>query len=65
MEKKPKCYNCVFASKGFKISEISKLTYHTCHEPEMENRIKNGEHPFEALVVFSDTCDKHQFKIKH
>jgi len=58
--KKPKCYNCKHSSKGYK---INNLTHHTCMEPEQDKRIKNGAHPFESLVVFSNTCNKHQFKL--
>lgn len=58
--KKRKCYNCKHSSKGFK---IDKLTHHTCLEPEQAERIEKGEHPFEALVVFSSTCQKHEFKV--
>lgn len=57
--KKPKCYNCKYAGKGFK---INKLTYHVCNESSVSERIRNGAHTFEALMVFSDTCDNHEFE---
>ena len=57
----PKCYNCKFATEGFK---VGNLTHHHCCGPEYEAKDKAGEFvsPWDTLREWYDTCDDHQFK---
>jgi hypothetical protein len=55
---KRKCYNCKHASKGFK---VNRLTHHHCLETTELKGVK-GMTGWETLRVYSDTCDKHEFK---
>lgn len=60
--KKRKCYNCKFGGDQFK---INKLTHLHCENPEEypEEIIESPDFSaWETLRVFSDTCDKHEFK---
>lgn len=62
--RKPKCYNCKFASDQFK---VIKLTHVHCFDEKQypEEKLKKGDiSPWETLRVFSDTCKNHEFKIK-
>lgn len=56
--RKPRCYNCQHASRGFK---IGKLTYHHCFNPIHTNEDTS---PWDSLRVFSDSCKDHEFKPK-
>jgi len=61
-KKRKRCHNCKFAGNRFK---IGKLTHHICEDEKQYNQKKydnNEFHPFDALRIFSDTCDKHEFK---
>ena len=61
-EKKPKCYNCKHSSKQFK---LGKLTHLHCFNNELypEKEIEEGNiSAWDTLRVFSDSCDKHEFK---
>lgn len=56
---KKKCYNCKFASKGFK---IDKVTHYTCELPSLQEAIVRGEfHAFDALTEFSWSCKNHEY----
>lgn len=60
--KNAKCYNCKYAGEQFK---ISKLTHLHCEDPEefTQEKYENGElSPWDSLRVFSDTCDRHEFR---
>jgi len=58
--KKKKCYNCKFASNGFKVVNI---TYHQCLHPKHEPGFASGEiTAWDTLMGFYDTCNTHEFK---
>ena len=59
--KAKKCYNCIYATKQFK---VGKLTHIHCCSPAYEEMNDKGNPPcaWETLRVFSDTCD--EFKQK-
>jgi len=58
--KKPKCYNCKFASSAFK---IAGKTHHQCNHPKHEEGFKSGElSPWDTLQEFYNTCDTHEFR---
>lgn len=62
--KKPRCYNCKHATKGFK---AWKLTHHHCNDPKKYNQetFDKGEFcVWDTLRIFSDTCDAHEYKNK-
>ena len=57
-----KCHNCKFSGRQFR---INKLTHLTCQDPKQYTKEKfdNNEYsPWDALRLFSDTCDNHEFK---
>jgi len=62
MEKKnkPKCYNCKFAGKQFK---IFKLTHLHCLHPKLENEFKINPNfsAWDTLRIFSECCNDHKF----
>ena len=62
MIKKRKCYNCTHRGNQFK---IGKLTHMHCEHPKWtkEYFYKNDFSPWDTLMVFSDTCKDHEFKI--
>ena len=63
-EIKPKCYNCIHASKAFKVANV---TYNHCFNEELypKEKWESGElTAWDSLQKFSDTCDKHEFKPK-
>lgn len=60
--KKPRCYNCKFAGKQFK---ITNLTHLHCENETIfpKEKWESGElSPWDSLQVFSDTCKFHEFK---
>jgi hypothetical protein len=58
--KKPKCYNCKFASSGFKIVD---KTHHQCLHPKHKAGFESGElSPWDTLQEFYNTCDDHEFR---
>ena len=59
--KKQKCYNCKHRTRPFK---IGKLTHYHCISPAYQNQHENGDSPspWEALRVFSETCEEHEFR---
>ena len=62
LEKKPRCYNCKHGGSQFK---IAKLTHLVCCDPKVYTKEKfdnNELSPWDALRVFSDTCNNHEFK---
>jgi len=60
--KSKKCFNCKYASKGFK---IYGTTYHQCNLPEqIEKIIKNKVSPWDAMRVYYDTCESYSKKEK-
>ena len=62
-KRKPKCYNCIHSGQTFK---ISKVTHQHCEHPSFtEEGFNNGDWcAWDTLNKFSDTCEKHEFKIK-
>ena len=60
-EKRPRCYNCKFVGKSFK---VAGLTNNHCEHPKYtEAMFLSGEiSPWDTLRVFSDTCNDHEFK---
>ena len=61
-EKKPRCYNCNFSGKQFK---INKLTHLHCEDPKKytkEKFIKGEFSAWDTLRVFNNTCDNHKFR---
>ena len=60
--KKPKCYNCKFASKQFKVGNFSYL--HCQDEKQYpKEKWKRGElTAWDSLQKFSDTCKNHEFR---
>lgn len=61
--KNKKCYNCKFATKGFKV--VGK-THHHCLEPTQypEAEIEAGNiSPWDTLREWWDTCEHHKLKI--
>jgi len=64
-KKKPRCYNCKFAGKQFK---VNKLTHLHCDDPENYTQEKFDNNEFTAwdtLRVFSDTCKNHKYRNKY
>lgn len=60
--KKRKCHNCKHGSNQFK---IGKLTHLCCGNIDAVKPLEGKElSPWDALRVFSDTCEKHEFKTK-
>lgn len=62
--KKAKCYNCIHSSQQFK---VGNLTHLHCFNNEIypEEELINGNiSPWDTLRVFSDKCEKHDFKTK-
>ena len=62
-KKKPKCYNCKYATSSFK---VGKLTHHHCNDPKYYTQEKYDKGEFsgwDTVRVFSDTCNNHEFKI--
>lgn len=61
--KAKKCYNCIYATKQFKVGE---LTHIHCCSPTYEEMNNKGNPPcaWETLRVFSDTCDEFKDKNK-
>lgn len=62
MDKKARCYNCMYAGRQFK---VWKLTHLHCGDPSKYNqeRFDRGEFcAWDTLRVFSDTCDNHKYK---
>ncbi len=62
--RKPRCHNCTFAGKQFK---IDKLTHLHCEDPSKYNQetFDNRDFcPWDTLRVFNDTCENHQLKPK-
>jgi hypothetical protein len=60
--KKRRCYNCKHRSESFK---VLKLTHYHCLNPELykEEDFKSGKvSAWDTLRVFSEVCDKHEFK---
>jgi len=58
--KKPKCYNCKFASPAFK---IANKTHHQCSHPKHDEAFERGElSPWDTLQEFWNTCESHEFK---
>lgn len=60
--KKSKCYNCIHSSTQFK---IDKLTHLHCFNNDIykeEDLITGKISAWDTLRVFSDICDKHEFK---
>lgn len=51
-----KCYNCNFASKGFK---IGKRTHYHCNEPK---RVEESISAWDTLENFYGSCNKHKPK---
>ncbi len=59
--KKPKCYNCIFASPAFK---IAGKTHHQCCHPKHQKGFETGElSPWDTLQEFYNTCTDHKPKI--
>ena len=60
--KKRKCYNCKFAGKQFKITNLTHL--HCENETIFPvEKWESGElSPWDSLQVFSDVCEFHEFK---
>jgi hypothetical protein len=53
-----KCYNCKYASNGFK---IAKKTHHQCLHPKHEKPMKKGDiSPWDTLQEFYNTCENHE-----
>ena len=60
--KKAKCYNCKYASIGFK---IGLKTHHQCNHPKHDEGFKNGTlSPWDTLQEFYNSCESHEFKVK-
>lgn len=58
--KKPKCYNCFFASKAFK---IANKTHHQCNHPKNEKGFYEGVlSAWDTLQEFYNTCSDHKFR---
>lgn len=63
--KKPKCYNCKFAGKQFK---VNNLTHLHCEDEKQYPREKweSGElTAWDSLQQFNWTCENHEFKTKN
>jgi len=60
-ERKPRCHNCIFGGKQFK---LDKLTHLHCNGLFYQRKHELGMfvHPYDTLRVFNDTCKDHQFK---
>lgn len=61
-QKKPKCYNCKFATEGFKVGD---LTHHHCLNPinYPDGQLEAGEvSPWDTLREWWSTCNNHQIK---
>ena len=60
--KKRKCYNCKFAGKQFKVSNVTHLH---CEDEKQypKEKWESGElTAWDSLQKFSDTCEFHEFK---
>lgn len=58
MAAKKKCYNCKYASQGFK---IGGKTHHQCNHPKHKEGIENGTlSPFDTLQEFYNTCESYE-----
>ena len=58
---KQKCYNCKFASSGFK---IAGKTHHQCQHPKHLPGFESGElSPWDTLQEFYNTCESHEFRV--
>lgn len=60
--KKSKCYNCKFAGKQFKVSNVTHLH---CGDDKQypKEKWESGElTAWDSLQKFSDTCEFHEFK---
>lgn len=58
--RKPKCYNCKYASSQFK---IGNLTHLQCNHPKHNEGFENGTvTAWDTLQIFSNTCNTHEFK---
>lgn len=59
---KPKCHNCQYASKSFK---IASTTHHCClnevNHP-LEEMKSGKQSAWDALVEWYYTCDQHKYK---
>ena len=60
--KKPRCYNCIFAGKQFKIGDLTHL--HCGNEKQYpKEKFESGElTAWDSLQTFSDICEFHEFK---
>lgn len=59
--KKRKCYNCKFAGKQFKVSNVTHLH---CEDEKQypKEKWESGElTAWDSLQKFSDTCEFHEF----
>ena len=57
---KKRCYNCKHRTDGFK---IGNLTHYHCKAPSfMEKHKTHDVSAWDTLVVFSDSCDEHEFR---
>lgn len=64
MNKKTKtgCYNCVYASNGFK---IAGNTHHQCLHDKHWEGLENGKlSPWDTLQEWYNNCESHNLKIK-
>jgi len=58
--KNKKCYNCEYASKGFK---LGSTTHHQCNHPKHEKGFNSGDlTAWDTLQEFWQTCEDHKFK---
>jgi hypothetical protein len=58
--RKPKCYNCKFASSAFK---IGNKTHHQCNHPKHKEGFENGTlSPWDTLQEFYNTCQSHEYR---
>ena len=58
---KAKCYNCKHGGDQFKVGNLTHL--HCMHPKYKEEDFISGKlSTWETLCVFSDVCNKHEFK---
>lgn len=60
--KKAKCYNCKFAGKQFKVSNVTHLHCEDEKQYPIEKWESGELTAWDSLQKFSDTCGNHEFK---
>jgi len=59
---KPKCYNCKFAGKQFKVLNVTHLHCEDEKQYPLEKWESGELTAWDSLQKFSDTCENHEFK---